>query len=239
MITLRDIFIDLSTGEFSNLKLGAFALGDPESEPDPRTYLQLIRHINLGMTDLYSRFLLRAEEMYIQLHEEIALYHLDYRYAVSNTASAEPTKYIIDTVASPWPDNLLKIEEVYDEEGNLLYLNDPDEELSIYTPRYNSIQVPWPNDWNSLAVQYRADHPQVAYSAGMDPDVTYLDLPNPLREALLFYIAARVFAGITSDKPEANDYYRKYVARCEQVDTQGLYITTDQDNSRFTEGGYC
>jgi len=239
MITLQDIFIDLSGGEFSNLKLGAFTMNDPESEPDPRSYQQLIRHINLGLTALYTEFMLRAEECYIQLYEQIALYQLDYRWAESNVASTEPVKYIMDTVANPFPDNVLKIEEVYNEVGERLYLNDPDQELSVFTPRYNVIQVPWPNDFNTIAVQYRADHPTIAYSVGMDPSSVYLELPRQLREALLFYVAARVYAGINTEKPEANDYYRKYLAKLDDNHRHGLYITTDQDNSRFVEGGWC
>lgn len=239
MITLQDIFHDLSSGEFSNLQLGDFTVDDPASEPDPRSYPQLLRHLNLGLTALYSRFLLRSEEVYVQLYEQIAIYTLDYRWAVSNVASAENPKYIIDTVADPFGDNILKIEEVYDEGGNLLRLNDPQEELSIFTPRYNAIQVPWPNDFNTLAVQYRADHPTIKYTEGMNAAATYVEVPRQLREALLFYIAARVYAAINTEKPEANDYYRKYMAKVDEVTEQGLYITTDQDNFRFTEGGWC
>jgi hypothetical protein len=238
MITLHDIFIDLSGGEFSNLKIGAFNMNDPESEPDPRSYLQLIRHINLGLTAIYTEFLLRSEECYVELHEQIALYHLDYRWASSNAASTEDPKYIIDTVANPFNDNVLKIEEVYDEGGNLLRLNDPQEELSVFTPRFNTIQVPWPNDFNTLAVQYRADHPTISYVDGMAPDEVYVEVPRQLREALLFYVASRVYAGINTEKPEANDYYRKYVAKINDINRIGLYITTDQDNDRFTEGGW-
>lgn len=239
MITLHDIFIDLSGGEFSNLQLGAFSMDDPDSEPDPRSYQQLIRHINLGLTALYTEFPLRVEECYVTLHEEIALYTLDYRWAESNLASTEPVKYIADTVANPFSDNLLKIEEVYDEVGNKLSLNDPDDELSVFTPRFNVIQVPWPNDFNTVAVQYRADHPTINYSAGMNPQQVYIEVPRQLREALLFYVAARVFAGITTEKPEANDYYRKYLAKLDDNHRHGLYITTDQDNNRFKDNGWC
>ena len=148
-------------------------------------------------------------------------------------------KYIMDTSENPFPDNLLKIEEVYNEVGEKLFLNDPDEDLSIYTPAFNQIQVPWPNDFNTVAVMYRADHPTVPYTSGMDPRTVYLELPRQLREALLFYVAARVFAGITTEKPEANDYYQKYLAEVQKVHRLGLYITTDQDNNRFTDNGYC
>jgi hypothetical protein len=239
MITLHDIFIDLSGGEFSNLKLGAFALGDPDSEPDPRTYLQLIRHVNLALTAIYTEFFLRSDECYIQLQEDVAIYKIDYRHAQSNVAGTEPNKYIMDTVENPFPDNHLKTEEVYNEVGEKLFLNDPDEDLSIYTPAYNTIQVPWPNDFNTIAVMYRADHPTVVYTPNMDASSVFLELPRQLREALLFYVAARVFAGITTEKPEANAYFQKYVAEVQKVHRLGLQITTDQDNNRFAENGWC
>jgi hypothetical protein len=183
--------------------------------------------------------MLRADECYVQLSEEIAIYQIDYRYAQSNLASTVPTKYIMDTVENPFPDNLLKIEEVYNEVGEKLFLNDPDEELSIYTPSFNTIQVPWPNDFNIVAVQYRADHPTIAYDIGMNPNEVYLDLPRQLREALLFYVAARVYAGINTEKPEANAYFQKYVGLIQKIHDKGLYITTDQDNNRFTDNGWC
>ena len=87
MTTLNDIFLDLSTGEFAQLTLGDHRIGDPDSEPDPRTWMQLIRHINLGLTALHTEFHLRSEEVYIQLYEAISTYQLDYRFAVSNGAS--------------------------------------------------------------------------------------------------------------------------------------------------------
>jgi hypothetical protein len=239
MITLQDIFYDLSSGEFSNLKLGDHKLGDPDSEPDPRTHRQLISAVNFGLTDLHTRFLLRAEEVYIQLHEEIATYDLDYRRAVSNTASLLTPKYITDTVAIPWNDNLLKIEQVYDEEGNLLFLNDPEEDDSLYTPRFDQVQVPWPNDYNTIAVQYRADHPTIVWVDGLDPSTTYLTLPRGLREALCFFVAARVYAALSGDRPEATAYWQKYLERVGVNKEEGLEVTPDLENNRFTDNGWA
>lgn len=239
MITLQDIFIDLSGGEFSNLRIGAFSIEDPESEPDPRAYLQLIRHVNLGLTALYTEFFLRSDSVIIDLDDTISEYHVDYRWATSNAASTEPIKYIADTVANPFGDNLLKIEEIYDEEGTKLPLNDPDDDESLYTTRFDTIQHPTPATGNSIEVLYRADHPTIAYSAGMDPADVYVEVPRQLREALLYYVAARVYAGINSEKPEANDYWQKYLTKVQDTHRQGLYIQTDIDNARFSEGGWC
>lgn len=238
MTTLQDIFLDLSHGEFSQLELGDFATRDPDTEPDPRSYMQLIRSVNLGLTAIYTEFFLKSADMYIDLDEAIDTYKLDYRWAVSNVASLESPKYISDTVANPWPDNLLKIEAIFDEAGEELKLNDIDEPLSIFTPSYNEIQVPWPNDFNTLTVQYRANHPKIVYAAGMDPSTTYLEIPEPLREALLYYVAARVFAGVDMQRPESNGYWSKYITKVQDAHRQGMYTQPEQDNERFAASGW-
>jgi hypothetical protein len=236
---LSDIFKDLIYGELKHLKLSNYESDEFISEVDPKKWDQLISHINLGLKELYKRFFLSSKEIYVQLYESIEIYHLNSKYAASNLASAEPIKYIEDTAANPFQDDVLKIEMVYDEGGNILHLNDHTEDLSIFTPSYRSIQVPWPNDFNVIAVQYRASHPKIVYSAGMDPATTEIDLPESLHEALLYYIAFRQFASLNTDQgTEGNDYWQKFNASCDQVNLQGFHIQPDGSNWRFDNRGW-
>lgn len=153
--------------------------------------------------------------------------------------STEPVKYITDTAENPFQDDILKIEQVYDELGNLLFLNDSDEPLSVFTPDYRSIQVPWPNDYNAVAVQYRADHPTLVYTQGMDPSEIEVSVPNSLKEALIYYIASRAFGALGGDQgTEGHDYWQKFTASCLQVGKDGLYIQTEPTNCRFDRGGW-
>lgn len=238
-MTLLDLFKDLTYGELSQLSFGNMMPDDNESEPDPKAYAQLISHINRGLTALYSRFLLQAKEIYIQQYEEFEIYELHSKYAASNVASTEPIKYIEDSVANPFLDDILKIEECYDEVGNKLFLNDVTEELSIFTPSYRSIQIPYPNDFNMLAVQYRANHPRIDYVRGMDPSAIEIHMPGTLYEALLFYIAHRVFGAQNTDGGvEGNDYWKKYNNICVEAETKGLYIQAEPGDWRFDHKGW-
>ncbi|RLC68216.1 MAG: hypothetical protein DRH97_03830, partial [Chloroflexi bacterium] len=167
--TLHTLFTNLTYGEFAQLEIGNFLPEENESEPDPKAYAQLSSHVNLGLAALYSEFFLASDEIYVTLHEEITIYTLSSNFAASNDASAEDPKYIADTAENPFTDNILKIEEIYDEVGNRIPLNDPTEDLSVFTTDFRSIQVPWPNDYNTVAVMYRASHDAIVYTADMDP----------------------------------------------------------------------
>lgn len=246
MITLDDVLRDLTYGEFSQLNLGNFLPEEHENEPDPKAYAQLCSWINLGLKAIYSEFWLASEEIEIQLYDSIGTYILSDDYAVTNTASTQPTKYIVDSISSPFTDNILKIENVYDEEGNELPLNDPNfvdeagNPFSLYTPTYRELQVPWPNSYNTLAVQYRATHPKIKYTYGMDPTAIEVKIPHALHEALLWYVASRGFGALGGDQgAEGNDYYQKFQNRVTEVKNQGLYIQTEPSNDRFADNGWC
>jgi hypothetical protein len=238
MITLLDIFKDLTYGELANSSIGNLVPDDNDSEPDPKDYAALISHVNRALTLLYSRFLLSSKEIYIQQYEEIAIYTLDSAFAQSNTASLESPKYIADSVANPFQDDVLKIEEVYDEEGNLLCLNDPTEDLSIFTPSYNQIQIPYPNDWNTLAVQYRAAHPRIIWNYTTDASTIEVKLPEALYQAALYFIASRATPVSLDGGASKNEYIQKYEMACQAVEKQGLHIQAEVSNWRFDNHGW-
>lgn len=240
-MTLLDLLKDLSYGELAQFKLGNLIPGEFESEPDPTRYAQFCSAINLGLKEIYKRFFLASREIYIQQHAEISTYYLSKKYAQTNTASPIPIadRYIMDSVDAPFLDDTLKIEEVYDEEGNILPMNDISEALSVYTPTYRSIQIPYPNDENTFAVQYRATHPKIEYTAGMDPADIEIELPNSLHEALLYYVASRFTSSISGDAgQEGNDYYQKFKNSCNQVNELGLEVQGEPGDWRFDQKGW-
>jgi hypothetical protein len=216
--------------------LGNLIPGEFESEPDPTAYAQFMSHVNLGLNSLYKRFLLASKETYIQQYEAIEEYTLHSRYAQSNTESTEPIKWVQDSVTKPFQDDVLNIEQCYSEIGDLLPLNDPTEELSIYTPTYRSIQVLWPNEFNVIAIQYRADHPRLKYTYGMDPELIEVMVPNALQEALIFYIANRAFG--TLEGQEGQSYFMKYENSCKGVEKYGLQIRGEPGDWRFDRHGW-
>jgi hypothetical protein len=238
-MTLLQLFKDLTYGELSQLSIGSLIPEESESEPDPRDYENILSHLNLGLRELYKRFFLLSKEINIQQEEEIETYVLSSRYAETNAASTEPIKYIKDTVDDPFRDDVLKIEEVYDEGGNKLPLNDITEPLSVYTPSFQSVQIPYPLEENMFSVQYRACHPRVEYTPDMDPATIEIMVPNSLYEALLYYIAARVQSSMGGDQgQEGNDFFQKFENSCKMVELHGLEIQGEPGIWRFDQAGW-
>lgn len=242
-MTLQELLKDLTYGELARLKLGGLIPGgDFEAEVDPSRYEQLLTHINMGLKEIYKRFFLLSREIYVEEQEEIAVYTLSRKYAQSNTASTIPIedRYIADSVDQPFLDDVLKIEEVYDEGGNKLPLNDITEELSIFTPSYRSIQIPYPKAGNTMAVQYRACHPKVEYDAALEPEDVELAVPNSLHEALLFYVASRAWKakGGETGMAESIAYFQQFQNSCDLVEKEGLEVQGEPGIWRFDERGW-
>jgi len=239
---LIDLFTDVTYGELSNLFLGGFVAGEPESEPDPTRYAQLIAATNMGLTQLYKEFFLRSEEHYIALSAEKSTYKIHSDYAQTNTASPIliADRYIMDTLDAPFSDNLLKIEEVYDEEGVKIPLNDVTEDLSVFTPAFNTIQVPYPEDGMTISVQFRATHPRIVYTGiAFDPATVEIELPNSLKEALQFYIASRIMRPLGGERSvEADNFYQLFKDSVRVAKDEGLEVQGEPGDWRFDQNGW-
>jgi len=235
---LRSILKDLTYGELQGLKIGNLLAGEAESEPDPHQYEQIISYINLGMTEIYKRFFLKSREIYVQQHEEISTYLLHSDYSLANTASsiAESERYIIDTAADPFLDDILKVEEVYDEEGVKIPLNDITEDLSIYTPTFRSIQVPYPDDEVTVSVQYRANHPRITADVTTDADDIEVHIPNSLYEALLYFVGSRAHRATNVEK--SADYWQMFKRSVDDVERLGLEVQGEPGDWRFDDHGW-
>jgi hypothetical protein len=239
---LIDILKDLTYGELAALNIGNLIPDESENQPDPHQYEMIVGFINLGLKEIYKRFFLKSNEIYIQQHQEISEYVLHSAFAQSNVSSTENPKYIMDTAAKPFEDDILKIEEVYDEAGNKLPLNDTsaDAELSqiIFTPTFRTIQISDPSDTKTVAVQYRACHPKVKVpiTVTTDPTTVEIELPNSLQEALLYYVGARAWRATDVEKSMA--YWQLFKTSCVDVQRLGLEVQGEPGDWRFDDRGW-
>ena len=234
-MTLDQLFDQLTYGELAALAIG----GVNESKIQLKDYPNVISHINLGLTELHKRFLLKTEEVIIQQYEQIETYYLDSKYAESNEASVEPIKNIMDSVYEPFTDNVLKIQEVYDEGGELLYLNDSNQYWSVHTPTYNSVQLPYPVNENNLSIIFRANHTKIPLTTS-DPASVEVVLAPTYIEPLLFYVASRIYSGLGTPEgtQESNNYIVKFNNSCKQVELLGLDIQENTTNTKFETRGF-
>ena len=234
---LQEVFDQLSTGELRHLELGNF---EGEGGILPKFYPVLINHINVGLQALHNRFVLSTKEIIIQQHEITTQYLLNNRFAVTNTESTELNKYIKDSEMRPFKNDLLKVERIYDECCNEVFLNDSAYCCSMFMLSYNLLQIPLPCHEQHLSIVYRAGHPVIKYTENFDPSTIELNLPYYLLEALLFYVASRLYAtnGLQGQDVDSVSYFARYQNVCNRVDHAGLISRDFPTECRFEVGGW-
>ena len=246
---LSEVFEQLTYGELSQLAIGGAEAGAIQE----KNYSAIIASINLGLTALYKRFPLKEDTFQVQLQANKLTYPLAKAYALSNTASTEPVKYILDT-ESPFIGNIHKVERVYADTGYELKLNDHDDEYSLFTPSVNVIKVPaaivaknfdLPEllKTDKLSVVFRANHPIIPTGDDVpDPTEYELELPYSHLEPLLLFVASRLHnpLGMNPNTPvhTGNNYAAKYEAACQLLEKFNLRVDQGSQPDRLTQNGW-
>jgi len=234
---LSEVFEMLQYGELANLSLS----GDIDEPVGIREqdYPTLINHINLALTDLHTKFNLKERELVVQQYDEISFYDLDSKFAVTNTESTEPVKYIIDSVDNPFNDDIIRINSIYDEGGNEVAVNDENVDNSIFLNSYKRIQITAPVSDNTTFILYRANHAKLSTS---NPDLNAeVELPAYCIEALLSYVASRVHSQRTSQEAQATavNLMSKYNMICDQLEEKNvLYNSPSNTNFKLGDRGW-
>lgn len=235
---LSDVFFSLASGELSQLNLVDSVTGEISADK----YRQVISHVNLGLTALYTRFPLKQGRVNITLQSNRITYPLNTR---------EDTELFAEPGGDEFGDDILKIEEVMTERGFSLGLNDSSDPYSCYTTSMTTLRVPitvvskspdMPGDLitDSLIVVYRANHPPIVMKTGFNPDRVYLELPMSHLEPLLYYVASRVNnpIGITNEFHAGNSYAAKYEKSCAALEIANISPDQGAQNTRAQRNGW-
>lgn len=211
-MTLQEIFDDLGTGEFNNV-----GVSDNSDVIKPDQYPKLIRHINLALSDLFSRFNLKSKEEVVELDPTVSMYSLDHL-----------------------PD-LLAITNVFDDYGNRLLMNEmTDDTCQVFTPSYNTLQVA-DVDSSNLYVIYKAKHPKLDDQGGPNQE---LELPPQFKQALLCYVGYRLHYNRLKDGSAeiGADMKNRYEMECKQLEGWGLTNSDSvgaKSQTRFETEGWA
>lgn len=245
---LQEVFDQLTHGELSQLSIG----GNEAGVIAPANYNRLVPHVNLGLTALYKRFPLKEGRLILELQSGRTTYPIHSKYAVSSRTSREAVRYIKDSSAEAFKDDIHKIERVYTAKGFEFGLNDEADPYGMFTPSATVLRVPadvaaqvisLPDELKSPRVElvYRANHPLiVADGADLEPDVIELELPYSHLEPLLLYIASRVHTptGMTNETNMGNTYFAKYEASCQQLEAVNLRVDQGGQADRLHRNGW-
>lgn len=232
--TLQGLFDDLASGELSQINLNGEESEDTGFNTKAKN--DIVSHLNLGLTEIHSKFPLNQKELVLQLYPEITQYFLDSKHAVSNSSSTE-VKYIIDSIYYPFQDDIIRLESCYTELGEELYINDGSQEYSVFTADYRSVQVPFVESEIALSFIYRAKHQPISYSEGVDSSTIAINVPPYLYEALLYYIAYRVHKARHNQEARADSlqYYQLYTQRCVEAERNNMFNDSIEGSSNLLD----
>jgi hypothetical protein len=251
-MTLDDIYTQLAYGELKQLFIGGTTIDTGAGAIPPENYPKLLPSVELGLTELHKRFCIREDRMTVELQPGKASYPLTFKFAESNTASQEPIKYIKDS-ASPFMDNLFKVERIYgvlNEEEYEIPLNEIGNGEAIRTTTFNTLMVPtdteeapWLLETTELIIIFRADHPVIDNAiANATPDQVEVYLPPMFIEALCLYIASRLhnpIGMVPGALHQGNNYFAKFLTSVEELKKDNYEIDNDTENTKLSARGFC
>lgn len=238
IFNLKTVFDDLSKGDLKNISLSDRHSELPNGEWDATAEAIITSHVNLALTDLHTRFPLKEKQLTLGLRSHITEYVLTSDHAVTNTDSSKE-KYILDSYFYPFNDTVLKVVRCFDDTGQELPMNNESRPYGVFTSSFNALHLVNPEEDTVLFVMYRANHPKL--NSVVNPETEEIDLISSLYEALLFYVAHRVYRGINSAETQALSlqFYQLYEGACSRAGAQGLLnVNTTMDNNHLDCNGW-
>lgn len=237
---LDEVFDQLTYGELSQLSIG----GAETQGITVDNRRQVLAHINLGLTELHKRFLLREGRVVVVREPGLQSYRLDKRYAVSNDESMEPVRYLEDSPSDPFDNDVLRIERVYDSEGVELSLNDEGDPDGVLTTSMGTLWVPEHLETPRLRVDYRANHPIIDKDeAAFTPEDFEVALPYTHLEPLLLFVASRIHTPFGAGTAEGgfhdgNNYAAKFEQACKRLENLNYRLDRTHKTTKFEARGF-
>lgn len=236
---LQEIFDQLVYGELAqfSVNLGTSVHG----AVSPDNYPKVVASVRMAVMEMYKEFRLSIEVVDVMMISNVTMYKLHSDYSIRNTDTSIPYKYIYDTANEPFEDNLLVIDRVFDEVGDELNLNNDQAKFSLYTPKFNTLQIPDPIEGSIVRVLIAKGHSYISGATTIDPTTIEIEIPESCLEPLLFYIAGRMLmgAGNLNGTNDANIMMAKYQQSKLRIKELGLYQQDNTFNLKLERNGWA
>ena len=236
---LKNLLNSLALSELSQHKMGKTGVILLEDYP------KVINHIQAGLTTLYERFPLSTKEVVLLQNDIQTSYRIHSDNSFSK-ATADGTDVslatVMDTVAVPFTDDILRLEGVWNGEGKVVPLNDEYRDDSWFTTSAITLDIAYPVAGNVASVIYRANHAVIPLTTTVvEADTLEIELPGTLHIALAAYVASRIYIslGNASSAQLSSMYNGIYTAEVEKIERLNLLRGSSTDtNIKFVMGGW-
>ena len=204
---------NLCLGDLSNLYIGL----EGQVELHPQNRRKLFSYINQGLVALHSRFALLKKEVIIRGLEGVSLYEFDKKRSIAYGTKAP--LYIDDTVCEPFDNDFIKVLSVHNDIGVEFPLNNKDLNGSLYTPSWNTLQIPHAIQGAGYFVIYQAKAPVLVDETDNCDEI---NIPPHLEEALQSFVASKVYSHMNGreNKVTAQEFMAIFEGKCIEVTTQ-------------------
>jgi hypothetical protein len=226
---------DLINNELRNL-----SIGKPQWSDATFSYTSLIQCLSLAYLELGKRFTLNKEIVILRPSVGITEYELSYDHADSNVISSAD-KYIADTTGRPFSGNIVKIDQVFNELGELLNINTTlyGDEISLLDA--TTLRIKNAMYFPSLELHCRALPQPIELNDSSELDTYEFKLPTTYLEALLCYAAGRAYSNRGAENATNNEsaiFFARFEKACVNIQQLGLDTKETMVNSRFTARGF-
>ena len=207
-MTLQEFLDRLARGKISNLSICEKGKVKPSEIP------KVVDALNEALLRLHTQLPLKEKSVIVELYEGRTEYPLTSEHSVRNAKGNIYDRfdyYIMDTEANPFIDDILVIQEVWDDLDRERPLNDPVDPLAVFTPEQNFISVNYSPDVRVLNIVYRAKHIILTQEKLTDK----VDIPSNLYGALLSYTAYLLHSNLNTEVAVQNS--QKYFAEYQNI----------------------
>jgi len=238
MITLKELFDDLSFGEFANMALGTSINGGMPVDKYPK----VVSLINLALLDLYTRFPLKEKEFKVYQRAGKSIYYVRADY-MGDPLAGDPEVYIDGTGEDPPNGDIIKFTRAFDELGVEVAINKIQCPDGIFLPEPDVLKMVVGDVPKVISMVYQAAYPKIMIDVTFNPVAYNLYFPSFLKMALLAHVAARLFVGKDSSAVEGepglnNTFQYKYETECLKIEKLSLAPGVDEEFKQFESNGW-
>lgn len=197
---------------------------------------EIIEYINSGLNELYNKFQLKVDYIFLELQEGKTRYPLTSAHDMTNWSAPARELYIWKDSEDSFKDDLVKVIMVRDHSGIEIPLNDPNELFSVYTPEFNVLEVPVHFPRQIITIDYQAKHPIVS------EDTDEIQLPDGLYDVLAYFVAMQACSNMNSEGSvsNANKYAQLYENAITNFEALGTYEPKHRESyAKFYTRGWC
>lgn len=233
---LKEILDHLTFNELSQHKLGGFKEGYVADENIPK----LLTTINEGIRSINRRIEILQGVTVVRLSANKQYYTMSKEFAEVAGVGSTETKYIVDTVTTPFKGKFRKFVQIVDSGGNTLLVNVRELSSSLALSSYNTFQHPSPIEGDFVSVEYLYDPDDLVSTTMVQASTEEYPLPYFTAPALYAYVAMSLNIGMSTQQSNQENMMNtnKYENEIKLLEDSTILVGDTCLITRFTNNGW-